>query len=102
MDTNWNTTCSDSKQLVQISRGEKERLVKCSYQIQDLIPECIPEAELVIQRLELEYETMPLSEFRSAVQHIMHQLRKVRNLHNCHRKDSKKKRTNRSDGSFQI
>ena len=95
----------DTSQLIQISRGDKERMRRYLEQFQELIPPRIdslrdrlsesdrkgvrqilhqmspqlqffgvPEVVVPIQRLALEYETIPMDELEKMVHFIIHQL----------------------------
>ena len=102
MNINWNSNFIDLQNLIDISRGDKNRTLKYLIQFQELIPERIenlkeslqekdrkktrqivhkmspqlkffgiPDIEVLILRLELEYTTMPLEDLNSLVNDML-------------------------------
>lgn len=63
MDTNWNCTYIDPQNLISISRGDKNRMLKYLNQFQELIP----------QRIENLKEHLK-AEDRKMIRQILHQM----------------------------
>lgn len=63
MEVNWNTSFIDPKNLIAISRGDSDRMVKYLRQFQELIP----------QRIENLKQSL-LDEDRKMVRQILHQM----------------------------
>ncbi len=63
MDIHWNTTIVNPQELINISRGDKNRMLKYLYQFQALIP----------ARIEALKESL-MAEDRKKVRQILHQM----------------------------
>ena len=63
MDIHWNTTIVNPQELINISRGDKNRMLKYLYQFQTLIP----------ARIEALKESLK-AEDRKKVRQLLHQM----------------------------